>query len=71
MENTLKSVKTFRYETLNEEKSPKKIIYALHGYGQLSKYFIRKFESISDDYLIVAPEGMHRFYKNGNSGRVG
>lgn len=71
MENTLESIKTFRYETLNGEKSPKKVIYVLHGYGQLSKYFIRNFESISDDYLIVAPEGMHRFYLKGSNGRVG
>jgi predicted esterase len=71
MENHLKSIKTFRYETINEDKLPKKVIYALHGYGQLAKYFIRKFESLSDDYLIVAPEGMHRFYLKGSSGRIG
>jgi len=70
MENILKSIKTFRFETLNEERKPKKVIYALHGYGQLAKYFIRKFENL-DDYLIVAPEGMHRFYLKGSNGRVG
>lgn len=71
MENILQSIKTFRYETCNNIKSPKKVIYALHGYGQLAKYFIRKFEAINEDYLIVAPEGMHRFYLKGSSGRVG
>lgn len=71
MENLLKSVKTFRYETLNEDKAPQKVIYALHGYGQLAKYFIRKFQELGNEYLIVAPEGMHRFYLKGSSGRVG
>lgn len=71
MENTFSFAKTFRYETLNEEKKTTKIIYALHGYGQLAKFFIRKFNTLSDDYLIVAPEGMHRFYLNGSSGKVG
>jgi len=71
MENSFSFPKTFRYETLNEERHPTKILFALHGYGQLAKFFIRKFTSISDDYLIVVPEGMHRFYLNGASGKVG
>lgn len=46
--------------------------FVLHGYGQLAEYFIRKFETISDDRTyIVAPEALSRFYLNGNSGRVG
>lgn len=71
MENTFSFSKTFRYETFNEEKHPTKVIYALHGYGQLAKYFIQKLKAVNDDYLIVAPEGMHRFYLNGSSGKVG
>ena len=71
MENSFSFSKTFRYETLNEDKKPTKIIYVLHGYGQLAKFFIRKFKELSDDYLIVAPEGMHRFYLAGSSGKVG
>jgi predicted esterase len=50
----------------------KRIWIVLHGYGQLAQYFIRNFESVSDDEtLIVAPEGMSRFYLDGLSGRVG
>ena len=71
MENNFTFHKTFRYETLNEDKKPTKILYVLHGYGQLAKYFIRKFDTVSSNYLIVAPEGMHRFYLNGSSGKVG
>jgi len=63
--------KTFRAEILNGENAPNKVLYVLHGYGQLVRYFIRKFASVPDDWLIVAPEGMHRFYLKGSSGRVG
>lgn len=48
-----------------------KVLIVLHGYGQLVQYFIRKFDTLYNDYLIVAPEGPHRFYLNGFSGRVG
>ena len=71
MERSLSHLKTFRYHLLNEGNHPKKILYVLHGYGQLSEYFIRKFRELPSDFLIVAPEGMHRFYINGSSGRVG
>lgn len=70
MENQFEFKKTFRYET-NECTDPKRILYVLHGYGQLAKFFIRKFSSIDAQTLIVAPEGMHRFYLSGSSGRVG
>lgn len=71
MERSLIHQKTFRYQLLNEGNQPKKILYVLHGYGQLSEFFIRKFRDLPTDLLIVAPEGMHRFYLNGTSGRVG
>jgi len=63
--------KTFRYQILNESIKSKKALYVLHGYGQLAEYFIRKFRALGDEYLIIAPEGMHRFYLKGSSGRVG
>jgi len=44
---------------------------ALHGYGQLAEYFIMHFEPIQAGRLIVAPEGLSRFYLSNNSGRVG
>jgi predicted esterase len=44
----------------------------VHGYGQLSNFFIQSFSTLaSDKILIVAPEGLHRFYLEGMSGRVG
>ena len=47
-------------------------VIVLHGYGMLPSYFLRKFEPLSSDkWLFVAPEGLHRFYTQGSSGRVG
>jgi predicted esterase len=48
------------------------IVFAFHGYGQLAYYFSKKFEVTSQTKrLFVFPEGMHRFYLNGTTGRVG
>jgi len=63
--------KKMRYYTLGDAEKADTLLIVLHGYGQLSKFFIKKFESISENCLILAPEGMHRFYIQGNSGRVG
>jgi predicted esterase len=42
-----------------------------HGYAQLASYFIRNFDVLNDDKtLVVAPEGLSRFYMSGFSGRV-
>lgn len=50
----------------------KSICFALHGYGQLGKYFIHPFKDKTfSDILFIAPEGFHRFYLLGNKGRVG
>ena len=71
MEGTLITKKTYRYFTWGNQEKATKLIYVLHGYGQLAEYFIRKFYILPDEYFIVAPEGMHRFYLKGSSGRVG
>lgn len=45
-----------------------------HGYGQLAAYFIRHFAFLADAdpaTVVVAPEGLSRFYLNGTEGRVG
>ena len=71
MEQQFQHKKTFRYQLIHGNEGVEKVLYALHGYGQLVEYFIRKFKHTPEDLLIVAPEGMHRFYLNGTSGRVG
>ncbi len=57
--------------TYYREGNGKKLLYVLHGYGQLAKFFIRKFKDLGDQYTIIAPEGQHYFYLRGTSGRVG
>jgi predicted esterase len=50
----------------------KTVWIALHGYGQLSNFFIRKFHTLDEEKnYVIAPEGLHRFYVKGTGGRVG
>lgn len=63
--------KTVRYAVLRPER-PVGRIWALHGYGQLPEFFLRRFRSAAEaGWEVVAPEGLHRFYLEGTSGRVG
>jgi predicted esterase len=55
----------------NNLEGKKKILIALHGYGQLAQFFYRKFSALSDNWGILIPEGPHRFYIEGTAGRVG
>ena len=69
MEKHIKHTQIARYE---QQGNGNKLLYVLHGYGQLAKFFIRKFQPAEAlGYTIVAPEGLHRFYLEGTSGRVG
>ncbi len=71
-EHSLLVQKTTRYYTLGNLDEASKLLVVLHGYGQLPQFFIRKFQSLIDKgYFVVAPEGLHRFYLEGTSGRVG
>ena len=65
--------RTARYYTLGTPSHEiKRCWIVLHGYGMLAGRFLRWFEPLqADDQLIVAPEGMHRFYREGFSGKVG
>lgn len=62
-----------RYYTHGELSSKtRQIWFALHGYGQLAKYFIRKFDQLNpESHYVIAPEGTNRFYLKGFDGRVG
>ena len=41
----------------------REVWFVLHGFGQLSPYFIRHFGVLADGTrLIVAPEALNRFY---------
>jgi predicted esterase len=64
--------KTARYFLEGElNKEVEQVWIVCHGYAQLANYFIRNFEGLNNGKtLIVAPEGLHRFYWQGFSGRV-
>jgi predicted esterase len=43
-----------------------------HGYGELADEFLNRLTPLHrSDILVVAPEGMHNFYKKGFSGDIG
>ena len=72
-EHNIKVDRTARFYTLGElNDQTKKIWFVIHGYGQLSQYFIKKFNQIVDnETFIVAPEAPARFYLDANYSRVG
>lgn len=60
------------YYQLGQIDDATEVWYVLHGYGQLAKYFIQKFRPLSEKGIcVIAPEGLSRFYLQGNQGRVG
>lgn len=60
----------FTYGNLSD--TTKNIWIVCHGYGQLAEYFLRKFHILNpEENFVIVPEGLHRFYLNGHSGRVG
>lgn len=68
-----------RYFKMGSPETAKEVWFVLHGYGQLAKYFIRKFSSLEKENIcVIAPEGLSRFYLEdiptrsaGGSNRVG
>ena len=71
--HSIKIEKTAYYYSIGElNNETNEIWIACHGYGQLAKYFITKFECLEkQNRFILAPEGLNKFYINGYSGRVG
>lgn len=64
--------RTARWCMLEPAGDARGTLFALHGYGQLAGWFIRKFQGAADaGWRVVAPEGGHRFYLKGTAGRVG
>lgn len=69
-EHHIKVEKTARY-FLNEPKSEKikSFWMVIHGYAQLASDFINEFDFLDDDNtLIVAPEGLSKFYSRNRIG---
>lgn len=61
------------YYTKNELNSDTERIWVVfHGYGQLSEFFIRKFDGLDPKKnFIIAPQGLSKYYLDGVYGRVG
>lgn len=61
------------YCTLNDlTNKTKRVWLSFHGYGQLAKYFIKKFELLDpDENFVIAPQGLSKYYLEGFHGRVG
>ena len=60
--------RTAHYFTVGKvDKSVKYLWIVTHGYGELAHEFIAKFEGLAnEDTLIIAPEGLNKFYWGGN-----
>jgi predicted esterase len=60
------------YETYGSlSENTETIVFTFHGYGQLAKYFIRRFNILnSETAYVVAPQGLSKFYLPGHK-RVG
>ena len=67
---TTKTARYFLNGSFNEKTE--KILIACHGYGELAEEFLLNFDSLDKDkFLVIAPEGLHRFYSKGFFGNVG
>ncbi|MEM6784807.1 MAG: phospholipase [Bacteroidota bacterium] len=70
--HTLTIPRTARYYTLAPpDGGPVREVWVVcHGYGQLASYFLRHFRAIeAPGRLVVAPEGLSRFYLDGADGQ--
>lgn len=66
--------RTARYHQLGTPSAAtRRVWFVCHGYGQLAAYFIRHFAALAADpgLVVIAPEGLSRFYLHGHNGRVG
>ena len=72
-EHHIRVTKTARYHTLGDlDGALAQVWFVLHGHGYLARHFIRQFRVLEDSRrLIVAPEGLSRFYVNHDARRVG
>lgn len=60
-----------RYHLFGNRENPSQIWFVLHGYGQLASYFARKFSVLEEHgALVIAPEGLSRFYMQDVSSRM-
>ncbi|MBX2842099.1 MAG: hypothetical protein KTR26_10020 [Flammeovirgaceae bacterium] len=66
------NIKTTYFTQGTISEKTENIWFVCHGYGQLTKHFIRRFDLLDPitDFLI-APQGLSKFYLDNNYGHVG
>ena len=71
--HALTTTRTAQYYTFGTAGPQTKSCWlALHGYGQLARYFLRRFDVVAgENTLVAAPEALARFYTNPEESRVG
>ena len=62
-----------RYHTLGDiNQQVEHVWFVCHGHGHLAEYFIKQFACLDNGkHLIIAPEGLSKYYLKGLNGRVG
>lgn len=70
--HNIKFPRTAHYSTQGTiSPTIKQLWLVFHGYGQLAKHIIRKFDELDETNFVIAPEGLSRFYWNESKGIVG
>lgn len=66
------SLKT-SFRTLNHLTEETQHVWVVfHGQGQLTEFFLKKFEILDPgENFVIAPQGLSKYYLNGFTGRVG
>jgi predicted esterase len=72
IKHEIQVAKTARYFTLgNSSANVHEVWFLCHGYAQLASEFLQLFAPLEKPgRLLVAPEGLHRFYRKGGRGEV-
>lgn len=70
--NYFETPRTSRYYTLKNSEIPiDTVLFVLHGYGMSAAKFLEEFKAVLEPgMMIVAPEGLSRYYRKGHSGDV-
>ncbi len=73
IENTFITPRTARYFSRKTTENQAENLWILfHGYGQSAYHFLLNFDEFNpENSLIIAPEGLSKFYLKGFDGRVG
>lgn len=73
LKKSIKIAKTALYYLSREpDRGYQAIWFVFHGYGQRAASFLREFEALSSqNILVVAPEALNRFYLDKGAGPVG